>query len=347
MQDFGTVPQRLEIAHVVEAVDRFTETGIHENGRFESVGSFGVSLRVYPCGTSKSKDHLAAFVLIVPDVWCSKEWSLPDVEVSITAINADPKKSITKITTHTFNSDIPGIGWHDFVKGQSWAAMRDSGWVSKDNTLQLKAVVKGNFYIEQPVQPKVSAGGSLWMSKKFCDVVVATEAGAEIPSHCNVLASASPVFERMLLCEMSEASQKRIVIRGVSEHVLRTFLLFLYFDALPDVADYAALLRLADMYGISKLANTCSKRMCSRLSAASVLDDFGTLSMHKRALGEQSMSCFAERVTKCPRMEAVLTDHLLDKEFVQRKIIAQVKSDRELKKRLVAPLLKADLLFDT
>jgi len=69
--------------------------------------------------------------------------------------------------------------------------------------------------------------GGLLESAMFSDIIVIA-GGREFPAHRNILAARSPVFQRLLSTNMSEASTGKIEVSDVDARTMADFMLFIY-----------------------------------------------------------------------------------------------------------------------
>mmetsp|Transcript_5698 Transcript_5698/g.17253 ORF Transcript_5698/g.17253 Transcript_5698/m.17253 type:complete len:244 (-) Transcript_5698:82-813(-) len=114
-------------------------------------------------------------------------------------------------------------------------------------------------------------GAGLWRSRRFTDCVVVC-GSHEVPCHREVLAQASPVFERMLASEMRESSEQRIMVGGAEPRVVELMLEFIYCgEARVSRDDLIAVLSLADQYDVEALALACSTRILEGLEASKIV----------------------------------------------------------------------------
>lgn len=110
------------------------------------------------------------------------------------------------------------------------------------------------------------------------------EDGDELHCHRAVLASASPVMDRMLSSWLKEGKEMRIVIRDVSPEDLLTFVMYIYTERLPVAWDVFALLRLADLYDIPKLSAFCVTHLAKHVTGSNVVRTLATLRLYQNSM---------------------------------------------------------------
>ncbi|WOK97425.1 BTB/POZ and TAZ domain-containing protein 2-like [Canna indica] len=115
------------------------------------------------------------------------------------------------------------------------------------------------------------------------DVRIVTSDGQSITAHSSVLASGSPVLERMLDRQCRSRNSERVIhILGVSHDAVLAFVRFLYSSSMTALASReaeeamaahgVALLALAHAYRVPWLKRGCEAGMAARLRAADVVD---------------------------------------------------------------------------
>jgi len=110
---------------------------------------------------------------------------------------------------------------------------------------------------------------TLWSHKCFADCQVSC--GDEVIScHRAILATASPVFERMLGSPMAEGNERIIQIKDHEPSTVSALLEFAYTGQIPNVSDATALLCLADSYEMDSLVAICAEKALGTLDASNV-----------------------------------------------------------------------------
>eukprot|EP00421_Protoceratium_reticulatum_P074790 CAMPEP_0168405514 /NCGR_PEP_ID=MMETSP0228-20121227/25180_1 /TAXON_ID=133427 /ORGANISM="Protoceratium reticulatum, Strain CCCM 535 (=CCMP 1889)" /LENGTH=266 /DNA_ID=CAMNT_0008419143 /DNA_START=288 /DNA_END=1088 /DNA_ORIENTATION=+ len=202
-------------------------------------------------------------------------------------------------STQTFDDKHETWGWHVFLNGSTWPAMREAGWLSNEGDIYFKVAVEGDFSSQQPLEQDLPLSARMWGEQTFTDMEVLAEAGSgPISCHRAALASSSPVLNTMLRSGMQEAEQGRIIMKGTSPEDIYDFVTFLYTGRLPAVADLHALLRLADMYEVRSLAKMCAGKLGEGITKANLVDTVRAVSQHKHCLDSVSWRNFVEMAAK-------------------------------------------------
>jgi hypothetical protein len=103
-----------------------------------------------------------------------------------------------------------------------------------------------------------TVSASLWKKRRFTDYVIVCE-GQELPCHREILASASPVFDRVLSSkEYSEGNSNQYEIKNSKPIVVTSMVEFMYTGSFSDSPDLVELLCLADQYAVEGLVRYCS-----------------------------------------------------------------------------------------
>lgn len=90
--------------------------------------------------------------------------------------------------------------------------------------------------------------GLLSRPSRFSDVLLVSSDGVDFPAHKAILAARSPVFDAMFSHEeVSEVTERRVVIEDISSEVMEPLLAYLYSGDTKDVGRYSVeLLAAAD-----------------------------------------------------------------------------------------------------
>jgi len=103
----------------------------------------------------------------------------------------------------------------------------------------------------------------------FTDVVVAV-GDQEFPVHKAVLAERSEVFRAMFNTNMTESTNKHVIIEDMTADVASDLLTFIYTDMAPNIGDSARaeeLLAAAEKYNIPRLKTICEAELAKCLDS--------------------------------------------------------------------------------
>jgi len=106
-------------------------------------------------------------------------------------------------------------------------------------------------------------------------VTLALDSGRRVSAHKVILASRSPVFEKMFATQMSEALSSNVALPDAEDHSVDIFLQFLYGGGVEDsVLEngnlICALLQLAHRFQVLDLMTICEDRMAGSLNSENV-----------------------------------------------------------------------------
>jgi BTB/POZ domain len=110
---------------------------------------------------------------------------------------------------------------------------------------------------------------------KYSDFVFIVK-GKEFKVHKNVLASASPVMDKMFSSEMEESRNQKCIIETIQPEIFDSFLHFVYHGKLPvNFTEVAKdLYEAAHYYQIDLLSEICKKEVQSQLAKENALELF-------------------------------------------------------------------------
>jgi len=108
-------------------------------------------------------------------------------------------------------------------------------------------------------------------------------------AHRVVLASASPVFAKMLQSDMKEAHSRQILIEDVSAEVVAKALRYMYTGEVADDVDIESL-GFAHKYDITGMMQPVSSKILKNLSPENVSATVRSLRPYKRSISEVSDS---------------------------------------------------------
>eukprot|EP00928_Gymnodinium_smaydae_P074021 TRINITY_DN57107_c0_g1_i1.p1 TRINITY_DN57107_c0_g1~~TRINITY_DN57107_c0_g1_i1.p1 ORF type:complete len:571 (-),score=110.27 TRINITY_DN57107_c0_g1_i1:49-1761(-) len=114
---------------------------------------------------------------------------------------------------------------------------------------------------------------SLLHGEPTCDMALEAEDGQRVQCHRFVLATASPVFERMLNGEFYEGQAAVVPLGDVSIEMLRYLVQYIYTGIAPREVDLVEMARLADAYALDVLLAQCLQSLlmnCSEHNVAKV-----------------------------------------------------------------------------
>lgn len=116
----------------------------------------------------------------------------------------------------------------------------------------------------------------LWADEDFADFTIEVEE-QKFPAHRLVLASRSPVLRSLLLTDMREKREGKIVLSDVSASGWRIFQKYLYTNAFSfpkdgDVTELLEVLMLSDKYDVHSLRNVVEGEVISRMSADNIVE---------------------------------------------------------------------------
>jgi len=182
--------------------------------------------------------------------------------------------------------------------------------------------------------------------QKFTDMTISAEGGKDIPCHRSVLATSSPVLDRMLSSELQEGAEARIVMYGATPEDAQAFIEYLYTGVVPPSTDAMALLRLADMYDVPGLVHTCIQKLESTLSSANIVEVLRSLHVHRESgsmFNEVFLRVLGRARSDRMMLQAVVRHILLhshDETWAQE-IAECVLSDHDLLHAVSAPVFSA------
>ncbi|KAL7300062.1 hypothetical protein TKK_0007072 [Trichogramma kaykai] len=147
-----------------------------------------------------------------------------------------------------------------------------------DSTIDQKPL---NYNINRMSEPKLQFN-SLFLDKKFSDVVLRTSSKEEIPAHRIVLAAASPVFNAMFSHEMLESKTQSVDMIDVDHDAAVEMLRHIYTGNIESgvYSLTAEVLSAADKYQLEELKYECEKRMVSDLSTENAMEILNTADAH-------------------------------------------------------------------
>ena len=293
---------------------------------------------------------ISALVEYVPNVLWSDEWSLPDLKCNIQVVNIDAAKNRSKTKINTFTAKR--ADWGCMISSQPilWKKCREMGWLNQEGAMTFKVSVKGNFSIEQSLAEDLSATAKMWLTGKLADMVVLADNGDEFRCHRCVMLNASPVFEQMLTNNWQEGKDGQITIRNEAAVVVQVFVGYLYTNLLPQHADYAALLRLADMYEISGLSKVCFSMMVAAVNVDTVGTILRTVVRHKRCPGaEPARNEIVKKARTDEDLSVAVARNFVNENVgsaVQTKLIQHLLSNKQAVVKAMKSVLDDDLLAD-
>jgi hypothetical protein len=304
---------------------------------------------VYPCGTLSSEGgYLSAFIEVAPDVTWASSWALADVAHTIEVINHTGKLNQRKGSPHTFSDKSPDQGYHDLIKGDTWQEFRDAGWLNSKDEICFRCSVSGNLGQDQPLVPDLSGSARMWIAQKFTDVVVSASGvvGFELHCHRPVLASASPVLDRMLSNAMQEGAEGKILFSDMSAEDVHTFMLFIYVNKLPALANFTELLRLADMYQMPDLARHCIAKLVGCMTKATLIQTLESLCLHKASVSDDEFEMCWSKIKKDKEQLRLVARYLMrdESKTAFRQLVADsIMASNATLDTVVCPLLTKEV----
>ncbi|CAA2935293.1 BTB POZ and TAZ domain-containing 1-like [Olea europaea subsp. europaea] len=130
----------------------------------------------------------------------------------------------------------------------------------------------------QFLQNSPSAGDGTMVADELLepDVQIITSGGRIIPAHSRILASASPVVERLITSpQKRRSSDRKIHILGVPYDAVSAFVQFLYSSKCDEehMEKYGIhLLALSHVYFVPQLKQNCTRGLAERLTIENVVD---------------------------------------------------------------------------
>ncbi|GBO30834.1 Speckle-type POZ protein [Araneus ventricosus] len=122
--------------------------------------------------------------------------------------------------------------------------------------------------------PKLSESlWNLYTERVLCDLEIKTKTSSFFV-HKIVLCARSPVFLAMLSHDMKEKTNKCVEIEDIVDDVLKTFLFFLYTDAVEDLEweGVVGLYYAADKYHVERLKILCSSFLLKNIDVDNVCE---------------------------------------------------------------------------
>lgn len=339
---------RVEMEFKLKVIDEPGEDAQFVRSPPDRAGSCSVCLRVYPRGTGHGDGKaVSAFFELLPDVlWCQGSWRVRDVTYTLTAINwEDPQKTIVRSDTFSFDCVQSLRGWENMIPHTRHGDLKRAGWLTPAGELWLKATAEGGFGRTQPLEASLSGTKLLWATQKWTDMTVVAEDGEPIPCHRAVLASASPVFDRMLSSQLLEARERHVRVGDVSSAVLHSFVAFMYTGSLPVGSEMVPLLRLADMYEVPRLSSTCISTLLKTRSGAAIAQTLQAIrlrSAHDPVMATHYQLMLGE-VKKNKSWLNAVARHLVEEgdAAILKGVAERVLSDPAMSEAVFGPLLES------
>lgn len=122
----------------------------------------------------------------------------------------------------------------------------------------------------------------------FADVEIKC-GNQSFPAHRLILASASPVFAKMLQTDMKEARTRTVLIEDVDPEVVAKALRFMYTGEVADDVDIESL-GFAHKYDITGMMQPVSSKILKNLSPENVSSTVRSLRPYKRSISDTSDS---------------------------------------------------------
>merc|ERR1711879_812290 len=108
-------------------------------------------------------------------------------------------------------------------------------------------------------------------SRSFTDAIVRC-GDQHFEVHRAILAASSPVFDAMFKTEgMKEGSERTVVIENSSPAAVGAMIEYMYVSEVPDDADVACLLQLADQYQLEGLLDLCGTLLINNVTEQNVV----------------------------------------------------------------------------
>jgi hypothetical protein len=304
------------------------------------MGEVNFCLDVYPCGPHPKAPLVAAYVRVVPGVLWREDWSVADISFAISVTNhLGAALTHRRDSKKTFEKNIE-IGCA-MIPGQTKMGVVDRGWINDADEMCFTVELSGDFTCKQPIISELSSGERLWVGQKYADAVVSAENQEELQCHCSILATASPVFERMFSSNLSEGKTRHVIIKDASSESVRTFVEYMYTDKLPFAADFPELLRLADMYQVPALSKLCGVKMVELVTPSTVVQTWQNLKRHRSVDDSSCCEPVWKRIAVDLSMRKAVASHVfsegspteLQTEFVKR-VIRHLQTNPGLFKKL-------------
>jgi len=268
------------------ALDRYAKGEFMESPPVV-LGNLLIWLAVYPNGSWNAfEGYVSVYLCFWPiDEALAGDWSLTGLPISIRAMCDEP------YVVQEWNGIHARVSKQNYYCGS--CELVEHGDIPPGSCLNFLGEVDCEYSLltSMILRP---CGRSMWLQKKFTDLVVGVgDDGQEIPVHRAVLAANSKVFERMLESEMKESSERRVVLRGVSAKAARAFLEFLYTGALPNedfeasnvasgrISYLSDLMYLAEQYEAPNLTTICASQLARLLCKENVAEIFRLLRQYK------------------------------------------------------------------
>jgi speckle-type POZ protein len=107
----------------------------------------------------------------------------------------------------------------------------------------------------------------------FSDITIVASDGKEIRAHRNIIATRSPVFERMLTSQMLESRTNQILVEDIDHQTMYEVLRYLYTNEIQNINTLASnLMYAAEKYDIPVLKSICVSALISQLSINNALE---------------------------------------------------------------------------
>ena len=153
----------------------------------------------------------------------------------------------------------------------------------------------------------------LFLNQDKSDIKIVCD-DEEFPCHKFILSARSDVFETMLSTKESREELEGILkIEDISAHTMRTFLNFMYKDALKNEDIDSNLLLAAEKYNVKRLINICLRHLLKNIDASNVMEIVvaAYLINHDHLLQEGSKFIFNNRgsIKKCAEWDEIKTRH--------------------------------------
>ncbi|XP_076311019.1 BTB/POZ domain-containing protein 2-like [Tachypleus tridentatus] len=187
-----------------------------------------------------------------------------------------------------------------------------------------------------PLPSAPSPGQVLYNSEDHCDVILLVGQGEKcwrFPGHSFILRSASPVFQSLLACEVTNEDSVTVLrIENVEPHIFEILLRYVYRGAdevyLNSDQTTMQLLTASKKYLLQELSTICLQYLCDNVTKENVL---GILSYLKKLSGsnghDEGQNLQNELLNKCVSIIDYHGDHVLlsgDFENLEKDIVMDI-----------------------
>jgi speckle-type POZ protein len=156
----------------------------------------------------------------------------------------------------------------------------------------------------------------MYYNQQQCDVEFDFNDGQSVGAHIVILSASSSVFAAMFQSNLSETKTRKVTIVDAEIRVFKQFLIFLYTDNAPKMAEEGMarlLFELSDKYDVVNLKHECVDMLLTQLNIENVIDMLVWAHFHSIGiLSEKAMEFLVKNFRKLcnrPQWKELLKCH--------------------------------------